>query len=132
METQAFAERIAQGAQPGWVLGLIGELGTGKTQFVKGFAHGLGVREAVLSPTFALLHIYRSGRFPLYHIDFYRLESSEHISGAGLEEYLSPDGVTIIEWWDRWNRTDPPGLGRLEFEAPNLTDRHITYDLPGA
>src|SRR5690242_16519487 len=100
-ETQAFAERIAQRAAAGLVIGLVGDLGAGKTQFVKGVARGLGVTEPVLSPTFALWHVYRSGRLALYHMDFYRLHGSEQIIAAGLHEYLAPEGITIVEWWDR-------------------------------
>jgi tRNA threonylcarbamoyladenosine biosynthesis protein TsaE len=126
-ETEALGERLARSAQPGWLIGLVGDLGSGKTQFVKGFARGLGVTELVLSPTFALLHTYTSGRLPLNHIDFYRLHGAEQIVGAGLQEYFVSDGVTVIEWWDRWQERRPLGLWRFTFEPLSETERRITY-----
>lgn len=86
----------------GSVIGLRGDLGAGKTQLVKGVAWGLGITTPVLSPTFALVNTYNEGRLPLYHLDLYRLETLEQIVAAGLEEYLSTPGVTIIEWAERW------------------------------
>jgi tRNA threonylcarbamoyladenosine biosynthesis protein TsaE len=130
-ETMAFGEQLGRQATSGLVFGLIGDLGAGKTQFVKGFARGLSVTEPVLSPTFALLHLYTSGRLPLYHIDFYRLDNSEQILGAGLAEYFSPAGVAVIEWWDRWRDPPPTHLREVRFETLNETERRITYDDPG-
>src|SRR5262245_57533250 len=102
-ETMALGEQWGQSARPGWIIGLSGELGSGKTQLVKGIARGLGIASRVLSPTFALVHEYTTGRLPLAHLDLYRLETAEQIAGAGLEEYLlSPAGVTVVEWIDRW------------------------------
>jgi tRNA threonylcarbamoyladenosine biosynthesis protein TsaE len=101
-ETFRLAAEFARTAQPGLVLGLIGDLGAGKTQYVKGFASGLGITERVHSPTFTLVNEYRSGRLPCYHLDLYRLETSEQIHGAGLEPYFQPDGaITLVEWFDR-------------------------------
>ncbi len=131
-ETERFGERLAARAQPGWVIGLIGDLGAGKTHFVKGFARGLGVTEPVLSPSFALLHLYTSGRLPLYHLDFYRLQTSEQIVAAGLDEYFEPPGVTLIEWWDRWQGRPPPVFWPFTFEPLSETERRITYDDPGS
>ena len=131
-ETASFAAALASQAQPGWLIGLVGDLGAGKTQFVKGFARGLQVQEPVLSPTFALLHSYESGRLPLYHIDFYRLDNDHQIIAAGLGEYFLTAGVTVIEWWDRWHGANPPNLRRFILEALSETKRQITYDAPGA
>ena len=131
-QTEAFAQSVGKNAQPGWVIGLLGDLGAGKTQFVKGLAQGLGVTELVLSPTFALVHAYTSGRLPLHHLDFYRLESQAQIIAAGLDQYLTPPGVAVIEWWDRWQNPDPPFLRRFRLEALNETDRSIAYDDFGA
>jgi tRNA threonylcarbamoyladenosine biosynthesis protein TsaE len=130
-ETEALGERMASLARAGWLIGLVGDLGTGKTQFVKGFAKSLGVTEPVLSPSFALMHIHSSGRLPLYHIDFYRLQTSEQIIAAGLAEYFASPGVTLIEWWDRWQGRPPPLLWKFTFEALSETQRRITYDDPG-
>jgi len=81
---------------------LSGDLGAGKTQFVKGLARGLGITARVHSPTFSLVNIYAGGRLTLFHLDLYRLETRQQILAAGLTEYLEPPGVTAIEWPERW------------------------------
>lgn len=130
-ETFTFAASLAASVPRGVVLGLIGDLGAGKTQFVKGFAHGLGVVEPVLSPTFSLVHFYENGRLPLCHIDLYRLATTEQIVAAGLTEYFDPPGVTIVEWWDRWQGHEPPRIHRYVLETVSETERRIFYDPPG-
>src|SRR5262245_45679886 len=101
-ETREFGAQLGKSAQPGMVIGLIGDLGAGKTQFVRGFARGLGITERVHSPTFTLVNEYRSGRIPCFHLDLYRLESAEQILSANLEDYFHPhEGVTVVEWFDR-------------------------------
>ena len=82
-ETFGLGRRWAAELRPGWVVGLIGDLGTGKTQLVKGIAAGLGIAGTVTSPTFALLQEHDDGTLPLAHIDLYRLESQQEIVGAG-------------------------------------------------
>ena len=89
----------------GDVLGLCGDLGAGKTHFVKGLAAALGANADVTSPTFTLIHEYIGGRFPLYHFDFYRLDDEDDALKIGLDEYLDGDGVCVIEWADKF-----PGL----------------------
>jgi len=101
LETEALGEQWGREVQSGLVLGLSGDLGAGKTQLVRGLARGLGISERVHSPTFALINVYSGGRLPLFHIDLYRLDTPEQIAGAGLEEYLTPTGVTVIEWAER-------------------------------
>jgi tRNA threonylcarbamoyladenosine biosynthesis protein TsaE len=101
-ETQSLGETLGRGTASGLVIGLSGDLGTGKTQFVKGFARGLGFTGRVSSPTFALVNIYEGGRLTLFHLDLYRLDTPDQIISAGLEEYLQPRGVTVIEWAERW------------------------------
>ena len=101
-ETVEAGERFGRSAQPGMVIGLIGDLGAGKTQFVRGFARGLGITERIHSPTFTLVNEYRSGRLPCYHLDLYRLDSPDQIIAAGVEQYFQPvEGVAIIEWFDK-------------------------------
>jgi len=98
-ETKTFAAGFARLVTPGTVIGLAGDLGAGKTCFVKGLATGLGIDENdVYSPTFTLIAEHYKGRLPLYHIDLYRLEGGE-IEGLGLEEYLFGQGITVIEWF---------------------------------
>lgn len=131
-ETFALGTRLAQSATPGWVFGLSGDLGTGKTQFVKGFALGLQIRSRIQSPTFTLVHEYRDGRLPLFHLDLYRLESTAQIVAAGLEEYFAPtDGISIIEWFERWDGPVPPRLARLFFQHHSETTRAIEYTHDG-
>jgi tRNA threonylcarbamoyladenosine biosynthesis protein TsaE len=101
-ETAALGEQWGRAAASGLVIGLCGDLGAGKTQLVKGLARGLGIAARVHSPTFALVNIYNGGRLTLFHLDLYRLETREQILTAGLEEYLKPNGVTVVEWAERW------------------------------
>ncbi len=137
VETEALGEAWGRSAHAGWVLGLSGDLGTGKTQFVRGLARGLGVTTRVSSPTFALVKEYGGGRLPLLHIDLYRLETQQQIIRAGLEEYLRPAGVTVIEWVERWESllTSPNAVGvfrRIRIEALQDGSRRIVYEDSGA
>lgn len=100
-ETEAFAERFAKDLKPGDVIGLIGELGTGKTCFVRGMARAVGSSSAVKSPSFTVLNVYAGGSIELYHMDLFRLNKPEDLHGAGLEEYIYGKGVSVIEWADK-------------------------------
>ncbi len=100
-QTEALGEEWGRQAQSGLVIGLTGELGAGKTVLVKGLARGLGITARVHSPTFTLVNVYPGGRLSLFHLDLYRLETPEQIAAAGLEEYLDPAGVTVIEWAEK-------------------------------
>ena len=97
-ETRQFGQRLGQVVQPGDVIALMGDLGTGKTELVKGLAEGLGVSGSVHSPTFVLHHRYH-GRLPIDHYDLYRLEGLAWVD-TGLDE-PTPDAVTVIEWPER-------------------------------
>jgi len=99
-ETKILAAEIAKLLTGGEVIGLVGELGTGKTCFVKGLAQGLGMaEEEVYSPSFTIIAEHYQGRLPLFHIDLYRLEGKE-MGELGLEEYFYGQGVTVVEWFD--------------------------------
>src|SRR5476651_2534389 len=100
-ETEALGEKLGRAAERGFVIALSGDLGAGKTQFVKGVARGLGISARVHSPTFTLVNEYGGGRLMLFHLDLYRLETPAQILSAGIGEFLSPDGVTVIEWAER-------------------------------
>jgi tRNA threonylcarbamoyladenosine biosynthesis protein TsaE len=131
-ETEAFAEELARSLVVGSVIGLAGDLGAGKTQFVKGLARGLGITERVHSPTFALLNSYEGVRGPLFHLDLYRLETDQQVIDAGLEEYLhAPSGISVIEWVDRWRGPMSQGYRRFELETMDERTRRIIYDHPG-
>ena len=99
-ETRALAAHLAEVAQAGDRIALVGPLGAGKTQFAKGFAVGLGVREVVNSPSFTLMTEY-AGRLPLFHQDLYRLAGAEEIMGGGLLDERQQEGVTLSEWAER-------------------------------
>jgi len=134
-ETLQYGEQLGQSAQPGLVIGLIGDLGAGKTQFVRGFARGLGISERVHSPTFTLVNEYRTGRIPCYHLDLYRLESAEEILSSGLETYLQPaDGVTVVEWFDKARDRIPvaDNLRVITFTVKSENERIIGYEDPRA
>lgn len=98
IDTMELAQNIESEKFPNMVICLDGELGSGKTIFVKGFASALGITDNITSPTFNLIKEYLSGELPLYHMDMYRLE--EDASSIGVEEYFKKGGVTIIEWAD--------------------------------
>lgn len=99
-ETRALGLEIADALEPGDVVALIGDLGTGKTALTKYIAEGLGIKEEISSPTFTIVKEYRSGRLPLYHFDVYRLGSGEELLDIGAEEMLDGDGACVIEWAD--------------------------------
>jgi tRNA threonylcarbamoyladenosine biosynthesis protein TsaE len=99
-ETKSWGRRLASLLEGGELLGLIGDLGAGKTCFIKGLARGLSLREEdILSPTFTMIQEHH-GRFPLYHIDLYRLEEAT-LDDLGLREYLFSEGVAAVEWFER-------------------------------
>lgn len=128
-QTVDLGARLAREAADGWVFGLTGDLGAGKTQFVKGFARGLGIHARIQSPTFTLVHEYHDGRLPLFHLDLYRLENTSQILLSGLEDYFAPThGISIIEWFDRWEGPPPPRLARLHFQHTSESTRTITLD----
>ena len=99
-ETRALGLRIASAAEPGDIIALVGDLGTGKTALTKYIAEGLGVTEEVISPTFNIVKEYRSGRIPLFHFDVYRLSGPEEFLDTGAEDYLEDSGLSVIEWAD--------------------------------
>jgi len=100
-ETYKRGQELAKTLVPGDVVGLIGELGAGKSVFTRGILHGLGITDTyIASPTFTLINVYR-GKLPVYHFDVYRLEDPDELDGIGYEEFFFGDGVTIVEWADK-------------------------------
>ena len=123
-ETTEVARTLAATLAPGTVLLLSGQLGAGKTAFVRGLAAGLGIDpEDVSSPTFTLVHEYRGGRLPLYHADLYRLEKTA-AEDLGLEEKAVAEGVLAIEWPDRLAHA-LPGAIQVEMTIEGDTRRRI-------
>ncbi len=98
LDTYTLAQNIESEKFPNMVICLDGELGSGKTIFVKGFAKALGIEETITSPTFNIVKEYQSGELPLYHMDVYRLDDGD--DGVGFKDYYKSGGVTIIEWAD--------------------------------
>ena len=97
-DTFKLGEDIGKAAEPGEVITLTGDLGTGKTVFVQGLAKGLGIDDYINSPTFTIVQIYENGRLPLYHFDVYRIEDESEMYETGLDDYMYGDGVCVIEW----------------------------------
>ena len=125
-ETIAAGHSYGRHAHRGDVFALRGDLGAGKTQFVKGFVAGLESKADVTSPTFVLIHEYADGRLPVYHFDFYRVESREALSRLGFDDYIFGDGVSLIEWADRYSALIPSHAKWLSFELRDENTRVIT------
>ncbi len=126
-ETAALAKQLAPDLAAGDVLLLSGDLGAGKTAFVRGLAEGLGIDPAeVSSPTFTLVHEYRGGRLTLYHADLYRLDRAS-TDDLGLDELGVDDGVLAIEWPDRLTH-HLPGAKAVQIDLVDDTTRRITFD----
>ena len=118
---------FAAALQPGAVVLLFGELGAGKTAFVRGLAAGLGIDPGeVSSPTFTLIQEYRGGRLTLYHVDLYRLKASE-VDDLGLDELMSDGGVMAIEWPDRLPREVQDAI-TVHIEYGNDSERTLRID----
>jgi tRNA threonylcarbamoyladenosine biosynthesis protein TsaE len=126
-ETKAVGARLAEKIQAGDVLALVGDLGAGKTQFVKGLAEGLGSTEVVTSPTFTLVHEYQGNRLPIYHFDFYRIESLAALRAIGFDEIIFGGGVSVIEWADRFADAIPPQARWIKFEIVSDDQRRILF-----
>ena len=123
-QTQQLGTSIGKLSQPGDVLLLIGELGTGKTCLTQGIAWGLNIKEYTLSPSFVIMReLY--GRLPLYHIDLYRLDNIEEIADLGLDDYLYGKGVCVVEWAEKGLSIMPEGHLIIEISHLSETDRNF-------
>jgi tRNA threonylcarbamoyladenosine biosynthesis protein TsaE len=122
-ETASAGRTFAQTLAPGAVVLLVGDLGAGKTAFVRGLAEGLGIDPAdVSSPTFTLIQEYRGGRLPLFHVDLYRLTPAE-VDDLGLDEMSLGGGVMAIEWPDRLPRVfDGAVTVRIDYRGDTVRD----------
>jgi tRNA threonylcarbamoyladenosine biosynthesis protein TsaE len=125
-ETEAIARQLAGDLVAGFVLALKGELGSGKTLFTQGIVAGLESNAPATSPTFTIVHEYQGGRLPVYHFDFFRLEDRESAARLGLEDYLFSDGVSVIEWADRFPDLIPEQARWISFEIKSERQRVIT------
>jgi len=125
-ETRALGEMLARKLRPGDVLLFWGDLGAGKSEMTRGIARGLGVTETVTSPSFTILNVYESGRMPLYHFDWYRLQSAEELWEMGMEEYLGGDGVAVVEWPSQCPEAIPETRLDITIGPLGDTEREIT------
>lgn len=121
-----FASELADGH----VIALRGDLGAGKTHFTKGLAEGLDCRGEVTSPTFTLAHEYTGGRLPLYHFDFYRMESENEVLRIGWDEYLDSEGVVVVEWPDKFPVLMPDNTIWLSLEIDGNKRRVLCSGVP--
>lgn len=129
-ETETFARTLAQSLMPGVIIALHGDLGAGKTVFTRGFARGLGVTEAVSSPTYTILQEYplANGQW-LYHLDLYRINGYQAALAFGIEDYLDdPDAFIVLEWPLRIQELLPPGTINVHLEHVSENVRRITVE----
>lgn len=115
-ETYELGRRIGLRAKPGQIFCLDGDLGTGKTVFTQGFAAGLGISEAVNSPTFTIVQVYDEGRLPLYHFDVYRIDDIGEMDEIGYEDYFFGQGVCLIEWSSQIEELIPADAVKISLE----------------
>ena len=113
-ETEALGQALVQKLAPGAVVAFSGDLGAGKTAFVRGMAQGLGITQRVTSPTFTIVNEYEGGRLPLFHFDMYRLHSAEELFDIGWEDFLSRGGICAVEWSENIQEALEPGTVYVE------------------
>lgn len=115
-ETFALGKALGEKAFPGQIYTLDGDLGTGKTVFTQGVAAGLGITEAISSPTFTIIQEYDTGRLPLYHFDVYRIGDIEEMEEIGYDDYFFGEGICLIEWADLIREILPEHVIRITIE----------------
>ena len=124
-ETEALGARLARALEPGAVVAFTGDLGAGKTAFVRGLARGLGIRDRVTSPTFTVVNEYEGGRLPLFHFDLYRLGCADELFDIGWEDYLARGGVCAVEWSERMEELLEPGTIRVDLRRGEDESRRV-------
>lgn len=134
-DTRKLGFELGEKVQPGRVYTLIGDLGVGKTVFTQGLAAGLGITEAVSSPTFTIVQVYEEGRIPFYHFDVYRIGDVEEMDEIGYEDYVYGKGVSLIEWANLIEEILPEKYCRITIEKDlekGFDYRRITFEEIGA
>lgn len=125
-QTVVLAEKLIPFLRPGNIVVLTGELGAGKTVFVRGLAKGLGIDEDLVnSPSFTIVNEYTGGRLPLYHFDLYRIGDPSELYEVGWNDYLGREGIVVVEWGERAEGHLPEGYYQVTFDTVNETDRQI-------
>ena len=127
-QTRAFGARLAKAAKPGDIFALNGDLGCGKTELVRGFVLGIAPGVSVQSPTFSIVNVYNTPRFFVYHFDFYRLCEVGELDQTGFEEYISSDGVCLIEWADMFAQVLPENTLSVRLLDTGIYTRRIETD----
>ena len=127
-ETRAIGAEVARLAQSGDVFALTGEIGCGKTEFVRGFIACLCGSAAVRSPTFSIINVHQAPQFTVYHFDFYRLRKKEELVEIGYYDYVASDGVSLIEWADMFPEALPSNVRYIRFSDNGETSRKIEID----
>jgi len=130
-DTMRFGELVGRRLQAGDTVALVGELGAGKTAFVKGLALGLGIREVVASPTFTIVKEH-DAPIPLFHVDFYRLEHAAELANIGFDDYFERGGVVVVEWADRFLEALPADRLDVRIEITGPESRRIHFGGPRA
>jgi len=138
LETKVFGKEIAQTLQGGTVITLAGDLGSGKTTFVQGFAEGLGITQRIISPTFIIMRSYEiegrgkgkdQNRILFYHVDLYRTKTVQDIEGLGLLEIMEDENtIVVIEWPERLGKYIPEHARKITFRYISETEREIIYE----
>ena len=128
-DTMEIAQNLESEKFPGMIICLIGDLGSGKTIFTKGFATGLGIEENITSPTFNIIKEYTGGEMNLYHMDLYRLNGD--VKNLGLDEYFTRDGVVIIEWADMIEEYLPEERLDIKFKVIDEDTRVLVFQPHG-
>ena len=128
-ETMEIAQNLESEKFPGMIICLIGDLGSGKTIFTKGFADGLGIEENITSPTFNIIKEYTGGEMNLYHMDLYRLNGD--VKNLGLDEYFTRDGIVIIEWADMIEEYLPEERLDIKFKVIDEDTRVLVFQPHG-
>ena len=125
---EAWGERFGREARAPLVVAISGDLGTGKTTLIQAICRGAGVREAVTSPTYALVHQYVAPPFPVYHLDLYRLDRPEELTNIGWDEIVTSRALVLVEWPQRAGDRLPPGTKTIALEYdPREASRRILH-----
>lgn len=124
-ETEALGEELVRRMAPGTVVAFTGDLGAGKTAFVRGMARGLGITARVTSPTFTIVNEYEGGRCPLFHFDMYRLSSSDELFDIGWEDFLRRGGICAVEWSENIADALEPGTVRIDIRRGQGEEERI-------
>ena len=124
-ETEALGEELVKTLSPGTVVAFFGDLGAGKTAFVRGMARGLGIAQRVTSPTFTIVNEYEGGALPLFHFDMYRLRSAEELFDIGWEDFLSRGGICAVEWSENIRDALEPDTITIDIRRGEGEDQRI-------